>query len=172
MSLIKAFLACFLSLLASAGQSSPDGMVALGSLGSSRAAQDLLPRPEAPGRHARGACWLCWCSSGTRWQCGSSAALGKRLWGSLGVGTPGTPWASLCIPPRAPLPHLRRPPGENAERNSPWRLSLPCASNSCLSSQTGCQPSLEIRAGAGSGAGCAAHARYSSSQGAARREPA
>lgn len=84
------------------GQSSPDRRVALGSLGSSRAAQDLLPRPEAPGTHARGACRLCWCSSGTRWQCGSSAAPGKRLWGSLGAGTPGTPWASLRIPPRAP----------------------------------------------------------------------
>lgn len=84
------------------GQSSPDRRVALGSLGSSRAAQDLLPRPEAPGTHARGACRLCWCSSGTRWQCGSSAAPGKRLWGSLGAGTPGTPWASLHIPPRAP----------------------------------------------------------------------
>lgn len=61
------------------------------------------------GRPRRGgdASRLSLCSSGTRWQCGTSAAVGRQPWRSPGeVGTPGHPWASLRIParPSASLP--------------------------------------------------------------------
>lgn len=75
------------------------------------AAQPRAPAPAPAGQAApeRGgrACRLSWCSSGTRWQCGSSAAGGRQPGGEPGgVGTPGHPWASLRIPAR---PSASRP---------------------------------------------------------------
>lgn len=99
-------------------------------------------------RRGRRCLRLSLCSGGTRWQCGSSAALGRQPWGSPGGGYPMAPpehhRASLRaprIPPRNPQ-DLRRSAGQNEERNA----ALSCASNTCFSSQIRCYPSPEMKA--------------------------
>lgn len=86
---------------------------------------------------------------------------GKAAWrGARGGGYPWAPLSitphpctPLCIPPCNPPKTSGGLLRQNGERKAPRWLSLPCASDNCLSAQTGLCPSLERKAAAGSRAG-------------------